>query len=661
MRSVLVTRPQPVADEFAEKLRREGYNAYVAPMMEYVGLEADPGDLSVYQAIVFTSAQAVQFFAPRVADRNLAVLAVGDATAAAARKAGFEKVFSARGSSEDVAELIKSKTPELELKKVLHPCSDDTADDIGAAVTSLGVDVVQLPVYKAQFLDALPPEVQAALERGDIDVVTVFSTRTAENFVRLLLQKNLRGVSARLEAVCISPTVATMLKELPWRTVRIARQPRMEAVMDALRGEETFGFEQERRKGVDRRQKSPSRDLRGHIKSEAYQGPDRRRIHKRRQRERIMQEKMKFVNRMSLTVAFMFIAVVLVGVFLMAPEYARLRYSPEWVRGMKEKIIAHLPANIPFEGLLSSGIEKAEVVTEPYADVVGDIGSAAADAIKNPGVAAFSQVLDRMAEMRQDADGEEGVTQSMNTLRVLLAGSADHPEEFDSSVEEARRHDKTLDALLEPVKKEDLAAGAMLLVLNEFRGNVDNRRPYAQDLALLQKFAGNDPRMNKALRRLAPYAEKGVMNRPALQAELRALAAEIVLAKLQGKDVSVQEAALKRFEKLSQAQDAREIKGAEADAVVARAQVLLDQGDVKGAIHELQTLEGASAQQAGPWMNDANGYVEADESSDELARALLKGISGEEGFSAASLVSLIKERARGSEALYTGSGVVAPP
>ncbi len=231
MRSVLVTRPRPVADEFAEKLRHEGYTAYIAPMMEYVGVPADLADLAAYQALIFTSAQAVQIFSGLSAERSQPVLAVGDTTAAAAVKAGFTGVHSAKGNSGDVAALIKVESPKLGLKRILHLCSVDTADDIGPAVASAGVEVVRRPVYKAQLVDSIPEDVQAALQRGAIDTVMLFSARTAENFVRLFVQKGLGGLSPKLEVICISNAVAGTLRELPWRVVRVARQPRLEAVM----------------------------------------------------------------------------------------------------------------------------------------------------------------------------------------------------------------------------------------------------------------------------------------------------------------------------------------------------------------------------------------------------------------------------------------------
>ncbi len=659
MRSVLVTRPQPVAEEFAEKLRGEGYFAYVAPMMEYVGIEADLADLAPYQALVFTSAQAVQVFSGRSAERHLPVFAVGDATAASAQKAGFAKVFSAHGDSGDLATLIKAEVPALELKKILHLCGEDTAGEIGASVTASGVEVVRLPIYKARFLDEIPADVLGALQHGVVDVVTVFSERTAENLVRLLRQKELQGASARLEAVCISERIAVTLKELPWRTVCVTRHPRMEAVMEALRELEATAHKvvQERRRNADRRQKLVFRDSNGLIDTDTYKGADRRsglgrREYEKLQQKRIMQEKLKFLNRSVLTFAFMFIAIVLFGVFLMAPEYSRLNKSPQWMDYLHTPKTSPLPQG-SVGGILNSVIEVLQGIAAPFTGAIGQMASSATQTVESPDAPAFSQVLENMVLLRGSVGGEEAAAQAMNTLRQLLAGSSgDHPEEFNRSVDEARHHDRTLNALLGPMKSEDLAAGAMLLVLNEFRSNIDNHRPYAQDLALLKKFAGNDPRMNQALQHLAPYAEKGVMSRTALQTALKGMAGDIVTAKLQGQDISVQQAARKRLDALTAAGDAAAVKGKNTDAAVARAQLLLDKGDVKGAMRELQTLDGAAAQAAEPWMDNAAGYVIADQSSDDLTQGMLQSMAGAGGFSASDLMDTIKGILRGPSVPY---------
>jgi uroporphyrinogen-III synthase len=670
MRSVLVTRPQPVADEFAEKLRHEGYTAYVAPMMEYVGIAVDLADLADYQALIFTSAQAVQIFSTLSAERSQLVLAVGDATAATAAKAGFTDVHSAKGNSGDVATLVKTEAPLSGLKKILHLCSADTSDDIGAAVAGAGVEVVRRPVYKTQLADSIPEDVVAALQRGAIDTVMVFSTRTAENFVRLFMQKGLRDMSPKLEVICISDAVAGTLRELPWRSVLVARQPRLEAVMQALRDQ---GAAQERRQKTERRQKPAYHDRHGHVDSDAYAGPERRivsrRAHEHRQQKRIWHEKVKFMNRSMLTFFFMFIAIVLAGVFLMAPEYTNLNHKPAG-RSHPARRAQEASTDHSIGGMLSRFIEDLQGAADPVSDVVNQVASSAADLVMNPGSGDFSQVLSNIASMRQQAGGDAAVSQSIDKLRAQLSSPDVHsPADVDRVVGEARSNDKTLDNMFGSLKKEDVEAGAMLLVLNEFRSDVNNNRPYADDLSLLRKFTGEDPRMNRALQRLAPYAQSGVMNRQALQAELTGLGGDIVTAQLQGQDISVQDAAKKRLERLERAGNTGDIKGATPDAVVARAQVMLDKGDVKGAMRELEQLNGPAATAAQPFMENATGYEVADRSSDDLTEGLLQTVSSAGTDSAQDLLGMLKD-SLGQAVPYIspaltrggngGAGIVAP-
>jgi len=642
MRSVLVTRPQPVADEFAAQLRHEGYTAYVAPMMEYVSVAADVTDLASYQALIFTSVQAVQVFCGLSP-----VLTVGDATATVALKAGFTSVHSAKGNSSDVAVLIKTEAPKLHLKKILHLCSADTADDIGAAVAKTGVEVRRRTVYKAELTGAMPEDVVAALQRGAIDTVMLFSARTAENFVKLMVGKGLGNVSSKLEVICLSNTVASAIRELPWRVVRVASQPRLEAVMQALREQDKT---QDRRNRPDRRQKIAPRDAHGHVDSEAYAGLERRigsrRMREELQRKRIWRERMKFANRSMLNFSFMFIAIVLTGVFLMAPEYARISRNAHSGSAAK-------PSGSSVSAMMNGLIEWFHGTENPVADTVDSVASSAADLVVNPGSANFSQVLSNIASMSQQAGGAAAVSQSIDRLRSLLSAPDVHsPEDVDRVVNEARSNDKTLNSMFGGLKGNDIEAGAMLLALNEFRGDVSNNRPYAQDLALLKKLTGNDPRMNRALQHLAPYAESGVLNRQALQSELKGLAGDIVTAQLQGQDISVQAAAKKRLERLERAGNVDEIKGENPDAVVARAQVMLDKGDVKGAMRELQQLNGPSANAARPWMTSATDYVVADQSSDELTQGVLEEVSGGGAASVESLADMIKESAGGGSTPY---------
>ena len=726
MRSVLVTQPQPFADEFAEKLRGEGFYVYLAPMTEYIELTANPEDIASYQALIFTNAQAVRIFSEQSSVRNIPVLAMGEKTAEIAKKVGFTTVYSSKGDNRDIENLIESVASALALKKILYLCDEEMIKNISLDVAGLGVEVVKMPVYKTHFPESLSEEVIQALQRGAVDSVTIFSVQIAENLVKILRQKNLRGISKKIEVICINRYVASGLKGISWKKIRVARHPAIEEVIEILKGQEpglispsllsgnrviaAFGgirplanrlgitastvqgwkkrgfipkeraesvlmaakeggisvdefwhegneeikgkdsakaSVNDRRKTSDRRKKKARRDDRGYIKSPSYIGPDRRsgldrRAYKKRQRKRIMAEKMIFMHHMALTFAFMFFAIVVVGVFVMAPEYAHLLDVAKWEEMVKERM-KFLPQEkkpeISIGGKMNRGIEKVQGITRPFSNFT-DTASGVIGRATTPN---FMQVLKNVNKLRRTEGGEESVTNSLNTLRMLLAATPDKPEEINASIEAARRSDRTLNSLLGSVKGKDLAAAAMLLTLNEFRSNVNRNRPYEQDLVLLRKFAGNDPDMNRSLRRLSPYAEKGVMNRRTLQTEFKGLVVDIVTAKLQGKDISIQKQALKRFNRLSRAGKVNDIKGQHTEAVAARAKLFLDQGDIKGAMRELQTLEGASAQVVEPWMDNAAGYVITDQSSNALTQNILQGVMGETDLSIPDLVLGIKE------------------
>ena len=99
---VLVTRAAEQAPAMVEALREAGAEAVVIPMIrlappeDFAPIDAALARLEDYDAILFTSANAVRFLVARAAElarplleRSPAVACVGSATADAAREAGF--------------------------------------------------------------------------------------------------------------------------------------------------------------------------------------------------------------------------------------------------------------------------------------------------------------------------------------------------------------------------------------------------------------------------------------------------------------------------------------------------------------------------------------------------------------------------------------------
>src|SRR5579885_2968460 len=105
--TALITRPEEDARPLADALKSRGIATVIEPLLSIRVLpEAAPGltqDLEGVQALLFTSANGARAFAELSPRRDIGVLAVGDATAAAARALGFSAVESAGGDVQALA------------------------------------------------------------------------------------------------------------------------------------------------------------------------------------------------------------------------------------------------------------------------------------------------------------------------------------------------------------------------------------------------------------------------------------------------------------------------------------------------------------------------------------------------------------------------------
>lgn len=221
---VAVTRATPEAEATAERLRAMGAEPVLAPLLTIAPREFD-ADLDGVQALLFTSRNGVRAFAAASDARGARVFAVGDATAEAAREAGFSDVRSAGGDGAALAALAAATLDPAE-GKLLHVAGAHVAGDLVGALEAAGFKVERRIAYEARAATALP-----AAFAGPLDVVLFHSARAAETFVRL----GAPGAE-HLTAACISPAVAAAARKAVWKCVVVAPAPREDALLRALSG-----------------------------------------------------------------------------------------------------------------------------------------------------------------------------------------------------------------------------------------------------------------------------------------------------------------------------------------------------------------------------------------------------------------------------------------
>jgi uroporphyrinogen-III synthase len=213
--TILILRPQPGADATARRAIQAGLDPVVAPLFEVRALVWTAPD-AAFDAVMLTSAHAARCGGAGLsAYRALPCHAVGEATAAAARAAGFQNVHT--GPS-DAASLAKAMAA-ADVRRGLHLCGADrlTIDDPP-------FEIIAVPVYSAEAAPDLPASASAALRNGALALL--HSPRAAEHFATLCPCPR-----SEVRIAAISAAAAARAGT-GWKSVDVAQAPRDEALLE---------------------------------------------------------------------------------------------------------------------------------------------------------------------------------------------------------------------------------------------------------------------------------------------------------------------------------------------------------------------------------------------------------------------------------------------
>ena len=141
MRRVIVLRPEPGASETARKARERGLEAVAIPLFDVETVAWDVPNVSGFDGLLLTSANAVRHGGTGLrALKALPVQAVGEATAEAARRIGFDV---ASVGDRGVDSLLASLEPN---HRLLHLCGEHRLP------ANASQEIVPVVVYRAREL-----------------------------------------------------------------------------------------------------------------------------------------------------------------------------------------------------------------------------------------------------------------------------------------------------------------------------------------------------------------------------------------------------------------------------------------------------------------------------------------------------------------------------
>src|SRR5690554_1351434 len=177
-------------------------------------------------------------------------------------------------------------------------------------------------------------------------------------------------------------------------------------------------------------------------------------------------------------------------------------------------------------------------------------------------------------------------------------------EGIDGRIEGAAGRIAALEAQLREAVEEVEAARvrigeetAIALAAGQLREAFRTGQPYVAELEGLRRLSGRDENLDQVIANLEQHAESGVPTLAALQASFSEAARAAVTADRAGSSDSEWQAMFwNRVDDLVSVRATGEPEGDETEAVLARAERRLEQGDLAAAVQQLDQLQGPAAQ-----------------------------------------------------------------
>jgi uroporphyrinogen-III synthase len=559
---ILVTRPRGEADLFAVALAMRGHDAVVAPLLDIVVDDAPPLDLAGVQAVLFTSANGVRAFAHTQKSRDLKAFCVGDATAAAARNAGFGEVESASGDVETLAALVQKRLDPKD-GTLIHATGTAVAGDLAGVLGAEGFDVRRVQLYRADTATKLPDDAAEALRSARIDVVTFFSPRTAEIFARLVQDAGLGDTLARVTALALAPSALEIAREqgCRFKAAIAADQPNEASLLEAIdRLAET-----EEAPPIEPAQRPADAKPAAAAPTPASPPAASRGV-------------------------LLPFAMALVAGGIGAGGALYWQNTMGTPKAGISATVAVPPATGALEQRLAAVDRRlAQIEQRPAPTVVPSAPGAAVD------LGPLESRLEALEARAQVDPGTQAALAAMMAENRRLAGEL---ARVQAEVERLQGGIVEQTADRAAVRRAEFR-----LAVGQLRDAAMAGRPFAAELALVREMAG-DARRAEEFSALAQAAERGLETRASLSRRFPPLANAMVAAARTGDVAGRWGELLERVQGLLSIRRVGEIAGDDASARVARAEVMANAGDLAGALAAFDGVQGAA------WIAPARNWLE---------------------------------------------------
>ena len=215
---ILLTRPLEDCSEMILKFQSLGNKVSHLPLLRIDKVNYNKIDLLNLKGIIFTSANAVNFFDMKTIDKKILCFCVGNATEKKARSIGFQNVIAAEGNVENLKELIFRNFDKKD-GKMIYVSGETVSINLDKELIKEGYDVERVINYKTTHNEKFEDNFVKELKLNMPDIVYVYSQNSASSFLKFIKLYHSENLWMDTNLMCIGEKTSAILNEIKWKKI----------------------------------------------------------------------------------------------------------------------------------------------------------------------------------------------------------------------------------------------------------------------------------------------------------------------------------------------------------------------------------------------------------------------------------------------------------
>ena len=213
---IVITRPKEDSFYLIENLIKLGHIVTHLPVIKIEKLETKKINLKNYEAVIFTSSNAIRFMNIEKFNSKIKCFCVGSATEFTAKQIGFLNTYTSEGTVNSLIELI-IRTVDSKSEKLVYLSSEFVSKDLDKDLIKAGYTVDRISNYTSLPVEKIDKKTLDFFQKKPPDVIFIYSSKSAKNLFNLINKYSLLNVVTQSNLMCISEKVLLVLKQIKWK------------------------------------------------------------------------------------------------------------------------------------------------------------------------------------------------------------------------------------------------------------------------------------------------------------------------------------------------------------------------------------------------------------------------------------------------------------